>query len=159
MPIKINGSTSGSVTLAAPATGSDVTVTLPSAAGTVQTVPGAWTSFTPTIGAYTGSLTASTVQSAAYQQIGKLVIARYDISFTPGSATVGLTFTLPVNANATYGVYFGGVEVLISGFSVKGYNDSATRIFINKYDNGVPWSTGNTSSSHRICGVATYEAA
>lgn len=29
MPLKINGSTSGSVTLAAPATGSDVTVTLP----------------------------------------------------------------------------------------------------------------------------------
>jgi len=29
MPIKINGSTSGSVTLAAPATGSDVTLTLP----------------------------------------------------------------------------------------------------------------------------------
>ena len=29
MPVKINGSTSGSVTLAAPATGTDVTVTLP----------------------------------------------------------------------------------------------------------------------------------
>lgn len=29
MPLKINGSTSGSVTLAAPATGSDVTLTLP----------------------------------------------------------------------------------------------------------------------------------
>ena len=29
MPVKINGSTSGSVTLAAPATGSDVTLTLP----------------------------------------------------------------------------------------------------------------------------------
>lgn len=34
MPIKINGSTSGSVTLAAPATGSDVTLTLPAASGT-----------------------------------------------------------------------------------------------------------------------------
>lgn len=33
--MKINGSTSGSVTLAAPATGSDVTVTLPATAGTI----------------------------------------------------------------------------------------------------------------------------
>jgi hypothetical protein len=37
MPVKINGATNGSVTLAAPATGSDVTVTLPAAAGTVAT--------------------------------------------------------------------------------------------------------------------------
>ena len=37
MPVKINGATSGSVTLAAPATGSDVTLTLPAAAGTAAT--------------------------------------------------------------------------------------------------------------------------
>ena len=35
MPVKINGTTSGSVTLAAPDTGSDVTLTLPASAGTV----------------------------------------------------------------------------------------------------------------------------
>ena len=35
MPLKINGATNGSVTLAAPATGSDVTLTLPSSSGTV----------------------------------------------------------------------------------------------------------------------------
>lgn len=34
MPLKINGATSGSVTLAAPATGSDVTLTLPGTSGT-----------------------------------------------------------------------------------------------------------------------------
>lgn len=37
MPVKINGATNGSVTLAAPATGSDVTLTLPAATGTVAT--------------------------------------------------------------------------------------------------------------------------
>ena len=37
MPVKINGATSGSVTLAAPDTGSDVTLTLPAAAGTAAT--------------------------------------------------------------------------------------------------------------------------
>lgn len=36
MPVKINGSTSGSVTLAAPATGSDVTLTLPTTALATQ---------------------------------------------------------------------------------------------------------------------------
>lgn len=35
MPVKINGTTSGSVTLAAPDTGSDVTLTLPASTGTV----------------------------------------------------------------------------------------------------------------------------
>ena len=35
MPVKINGATSGSVTLAAPATGSDVTLTLPGSSGTL----------------------------------------------------------------------------------------------------------------------------
>ena len=37
MPIKINGATSGSVTLAAPNTGGDVTLTLPTSTGTVAT--------------------------------------------------------------------------------------------------------------------------
>jgi hypothetical protein len=37
MPVKINGATSGSVTLAAPATGTDVTLTLPASSGTVAT--------------------------------------------------------------------------------------------------------------------------
>jgi hypothetical protein len=37
MPVKINGATNGSVTLAAPDTGSDVTLTLPAAAGTAAT--------------------------------------------------------------------------------------------------------------------------
>jgi len=36
--VKINGTTSGSVTLAAPASGSDVTLTLPGSAGTVAVV-------------------------------------------------------------------------------------------------------------------------
>jgi hypothetical protein len=40
MPLKINGATSGSVTLAAPATGSDVTLTLPGSAGTVAVLGG-----------------------------------------------------------------------------------------------------------------------
>jgi hypothetical protein len=37
--IKINGATSGSVSLTAPASGSDVTVTLPETAGTLPTIP------------------------------------------------------------------------------------------------------------------------
>lgn len=49
MPIKINGSTSGSVTLAAPATGSDVTVTLPAAAGTLAMLASPAFTGTPTV--------------------------------------------------------------------------------------------------------------
>lgn len=45
MPVKINGTTSGSVTLAAPATGSDVTLTLPGSAGTVALTTGAGLQF------------------------------------------------------------------------------------------------------------------
>lgn len=49
MPVKINGATSGSVTLAAPATGSDVTVNLPAAAGTLATLNSPAFTGTPTV--------------------------------------------------------------------------------------------------------------
>ena len=106
MPVKINGATNGSVTLAAPATGSDVTLTLPAASGTVQTVPGAWTSYTPILTEWTlgnGTLTGS------YSIIGKTVSAR--VNFVVGSTTTksgNLTLSLPVTSvNYTNAAHIG----------------------------------------------------
>ena len=80
MPVKINGATSGSVTLAAPATGSDVTLTLPAAAGTVATLNSP---------AFTGTPTFNGVP------VGKVLQVVY------GSTTTTVTTTSATNSDTT----------------------------------------------------------
>ena len=114
MPLKINGSTSGSVTLAAPATGSDVTLTLPTTALATLASPtftgnvvlpdtttigggttlGAWTAYTPTLGGWTQG--NGTVEGR-YMKIGKTVHFRAIFTFgsTSAAAANDVTFTLP----------------------------------------------------------------
>lgn len=112
MPIKINGTTSGSVTLNAPASGSDVTVTLPSAAGTLFNEPGAWTAYTPTWGGNsTNPVIGNGSIAGAYCQIGKIVHAR--VIILPGSTTTfgsgAYYLSAPVTMKSTN-------HVLSSGF-------------------------------------------
>lgn len=115
MPVKINGSTSGSVTLAAPATGTDVTLTLPGSDATVATLAnptftgnvvlpstttigsgtqmGAWTSYTPT---WVSGLTAGNgTTTAKYIQIGKLVIGRLEFVLGSTSSISGSPYFSP----------------------------------------------------------------
>lgn len=105
MPVKINGSSSGSVTLQAPASGSDVTVTLPAATGTLLNTPGAWTTYTPTLGG-TGWALGTTGASAtgAYCKIGRLVVFWANVVFGSSGATFGAsaapTLTIPVTASS-----------------------------------------------------------
>lgn len=88
MPIKINGATSGSTTITAPATGGDESIELSTALAAKLDTPGAWTSYTPVLTADTTSPTLGTGGTAvgAYTQIGKTVF--YNFRFTFGSSGV-----------------------------------------------------------------------
>lgn len=153
MPVKINGATSGSVTLAAPATGSDVTVTLPAAAGTVQTVPGAWTAYTPTISSESGTFT--TVSGAArYSQVGKSVTVSFAITITTaGTASGQLRFTLPVTAQDSNSVG-----------AAREKNATGTMCQVAAFDTSTVFilTNSNTSiigSGRLVIGTYVYEAA
>lgn len=82
MPVKINGSTSGSVTLAAPATGSDVTLTLPAATGTAATSADVTTAVAPM------GLVAVAPTSIANSG-GSASLSNYTVSFS-GVSSVSL---------------------------------------------------------------------
>lgn len=89
MPVKINGATSGSVTLAAPDTGSDVTLTLPVSQ---------WISYTPNTGGVTGAS-----PSGAYVKIGRTVIFWAQLGVTPSTTFTGnIWIGLPFTANSQY---------------------------------------------------------
>jgi hypothetical protein len=109
MPVKINGATSGSVTLAAPATGSDVTLTLPAASGTAAltasptlsdpTFTGnvVWSAATLRAG-YAEVLTSQTTSSATYVD---LATAGPAVTLTTGTkALVIFSAISTVNAQA-----------------------------------------------------------
>ena len=62
------------------------------------TTPGAWTSYTPTVGQNNASI-AKTVNYAKYTQIGKLVIVQVAVSFTAaGTTNTPVYATLPIAA-------------------------------------------------------------
>lgn len=85
MPIKINGATSGSTTITAPATGSDETIELSTALAGKGDYTN-WTSYTPT---WTTSGAAPTLGNGTltgrYSVIGKMVTIR--VNLTWGSTT------------------------------------------------------------------------
>jgi hypothetical protein len=82
--------------------------------------------------------------SAAYQQYGKLVVARYTISFTNiGSASGAVKFTLPVAAvTGSYGPVT-GINLMTSktlgGLSAW---DSSTSGRVYNYDGSFPVANG-----------------
>lgn len=179
MTLKLNGTTSGSVSLDAPATGSDVAITLPGTAGTVAltanptftgnvTLPdtttmgsgttiGAWTSFTPTISCATGTLTSTSITSAAYSQVGKTVYYRFDFTITnSGTGSGELYVTLPVTSRAV--TQYGGIAREFNQTGVVcsvGINSNTTsRLEILRYDNATI-----IGSSRRLIGTIVYEAA
>lgn len=96
MPIKLNGATSGSVTLSAPAVAGTSELVLPT--GTID-LSAAWTAYTPTL---TNATLGNGTVAGRYLQVGKTVIVR--ATFTLGSTSaVGTdpTMTLPVTATST----------------------------------------------------------
>jgi hypothetical protein len=85
-----------------------------------------WQTWTPTITASTGSITAYTVNSARYLQRGKEVQVRLDATITTnGTGTSALLSTLPVSA-VTNGGVLAGREDVVTGNMLQGLASGAT---------------------------------
>lgn len=109
------------------------------------TTAGAWTTYAPTIAAGSGSLSSSSV-IAAYQQVGKRVYVRIQITITTnGTAASYLTASLPVAPIASVAHQFIGGGQLPTGFVLRGnINQSDALIYIVKYDGTYPGADGYT---------------
>ena len=114
----------------------------------------AWTAYTPTVTAGTGTFT--TVSAVGrYKQIGKVVHFIVTITCTTvGSAASYVLFTLPVTANTTATLGFGGRETAINGSSLGGSLISSTQAIIQYYNATFPGASGSV-----LAVGGTYEAA
>lgn len=152
MPIKINGQTTGSVTLTASATGSDVTLTLPNTTGTVQTVPGSWTNYTPVVTAGSGTITSYT-SSGRYLQIGKTVwfVA---IGKLTNAGTAGGDIKLSLPSNPVIDSAGNGFERGITGYALSVWIRTDGTVQVKKYD-----YTALIGTNYEYVAVGTYEVA
>lgn len=134
MPVKINGSTSGSVTLAAPATGTDVTLTLPGSTGTVPLLAGSntWTG--------TQNFTGATVTGSGLDLISSSTFSAV------GSVSINNCFT------STYENY----RVLLQAYHSAGpvalglrwRAGGSDQTLSGYYDAQAGWRTNNTASNY-----------
>lgn len=119
-----------------------------------------WTAWTPTLGA-TGSMTwtSTAINFAKYIQCGKLIIfAVVAGGTTGGSASSGLTFTLPVTASATWASNTGlaAANVIDGGSSIAGVCLTTTAVgTVTRYDAG----NYGLGAGRTIRVVGAYEAA
>lgn len=125
-------------------------------AATLNSIGAAWETWTPTVSAASGTITSSTIQSARYARINKIVTGQITFTITNvGTGTGSPIFTLPITAAATVtGVVIGSYrETALTGFSGI-VLVVATGAGLFRYDNGANIGTGRAYS----CSF-TYEAA
>ncbi|MDR7037407.1 hypothetical protein J2X36_002154 [Methylobacterium sp. BE186] len=115
---------------------------------------GAWTTYTPTVTATTGTLTTLGTVSGRYQQLGKIVFLLCDVTITTnGTAGNGIVVTLPVAALTSSLSAISGREAASTGKSLGG-TVNASQVFVYFYDGTHPGSNGA-----RLIFTAIYEAA
>ena len=116
----------------------------------------AWTNYTPTISAGIGSFTSTTINTARFAVLGKLLFLDFDISInTNGTAAGSMFISVPSGRTAKNINQVGsGRELNTSGFMFQIYLDSTTNMRVLRYDNAYGLATGS-----RICGSLTYELA
>ncbi|MET4283574.1 hypothetical protein [Bradyrhizobium sp. LA6.12] len=106
----------------------------------IAALTGAWTSYTPTVSAGTGTFTSASA-TGVYKQIGKTVLFTVTITITTnGSGATNVTVTNPVNTNGSNAGAFGR-EVGVSGKMLQGVINTSNMNIYN-YDNSYPGATG-----------------
>lgn len=113
----------------------------------------AWTSYTPTVSAQSGTITTSSA-TGRYRQIGKIVVAQMDVILTTvGTATGSLIVSLPVTAasNKYVGTSF---EYNTTSKSGACFTNTTTGAWTRD-------ATGTTyfTNGYRVAITITYEAA
>ena len=112
-----------------------------------------WTTWSPTLTASSGTITAYTINSAKYLQRGKEIQIRLDATITTnGTAASALLSTLPVSG-ITNGGILAGREDVVSGKMLQGKVSGSTLTIVN-YDNTYP---GADTARMVLSGV--YESA
>ena len=118
---------------------------------------GAWTAYTPTVTAQTGTITTYSA-SGRYRQIGKTVSFQGHVAITNnGTGATAIKITLPVAAQNSYAVVV-GKEIAVTGKAVTGQlisNSPAIIYMTFSADNTYPGGTG----SNDIYFSGSYEAA
>jgi hypothetical protein len=149
MPVKINGATNGSVTLAAPDTGSDVTVTLPATAGTVATQ-----AYADTAGATLGGLvhiateSFSAVSAVNINDCFTSTYANYKIMCTITAASVD-------NQNVSFRYRASGTDNSSANYSTGGVLGISSNVSEAVYQlNGTSHTqmTNTTTTANRSVG-------
>lgn len=108
-----------------------------------ETVGDAWTTFTPTITAVSGTFT-SVSATGRYRALGKSIEVSIDITITTnGTAAGGVIATLPFTAASGVRYTMVGSETATTGVLCQGrINASGTSVQIFKYDNTYPGGSG-----------------
>lgn len=110
-------------------------------------LPAAYTSYTPTLTAASGSYTSASA-TGAYSQTGKLVCFRAKITITTVGTGTNPVFTLPTNVASTNGdlIVFAGRENAVTGKMVQGFTTATgnNQVEIYNYDNTSPAASGAT---------------
>jgi hypothetical protein len=115
-----------------------------------------WQTWTPTVTAQTGAFTTVTVDTARYQQIGKIVNVQIVFTITSIGTGGGIPiFTLPVTASAVAFLAMGTYrEIANTGLIGIISQESTTTGAMRRYDNAASVAAGN-----KFAGSFFYEAA
>jgi hypothetical protein len=140
-----NNVLSTSPTLVTPILGTPTSGTLTNCTGlpTSGIAAIAWTSYTPTVTAGSGTFTTASA-SGQYQVIGKTCIASVTVDITTvGTATGFVGATLPFTSAARIQISGYGMEVNATGNMLKGYiPTSSTQLQITTFNNSSPIGAG-----------------
>jgi hypothetical protein len=135
-----------SPTLTTPALGTPSSGTLTNCTGLPYggIAAAAWSAFTPTISAQTGTLTSAS-GAGRFLQIGKMIMGTVTITITTAGTGAGiLQFTLPVTAQAGSNVAYGVGRSFNAGNMQHAFAMSTTLGGCLDYDNNTPIADGET---------------
>jgi hypothetical protein len=154
--VKVSGNASGTgtLTIAAPNTNSDYTLTLPTETGTLLSTGStdtAWTAYTPTITSGSGTITTVSA-TGSYKVFGKTCWFTTNVTITTagtggGFLGVSLPFAQVATSLSSY-----GMEVNATGSMVKGLNPASGAMQVTRYDNA-----SIIGSGYVIRTTGTYE--
>jgi len=120
-------------------------------------VASSWQTWTPTLTPQTGSYTTATVDTARYQQIGKLVYCQIVFTITSiGTGSNNAEFTLPITATTSTFLAMGSYrEIALNGLSGIISQESTTKAAMRTHNN----AASLTGSGNKFAGSFFYEAA
>ena len=155
--LKLKNPSGGSLNLVSADGASDLTVTFQALTGTaaLTSTNGAWTSYTPTITASTGSFTTVSA-TGFYQTIGKTCFVSINITITTVGTASGLIYaTLPFTSAARIQIGGWGMETSSTGNMLKGYiPPSSTQLQWTTYSNGFTIGAGYTPTMTVVYEIA-----